>query len=56
MARDPVCEMQVNEDKARSEGLTVDYQHTTYFFCSLGCKQQFEKDPRLFVARKPDLR
>lgn len=55
MAEDPVCEMQVDENEARERGLTTEYHGRTYYFCSPGCKQQFDKDPHLFVARKPEL-
>jgi Cu+-exporting ATPase len=46
-ARDPVCGMQV--DPATAAG-TSEYQGTTYFFCSMGCKRQFDRDPQGFVS------
>lgn len=46
MAKDPVCGMDVNEQEAAG---TSEYQGTTYFFCSPGCKTQFDRDPERFV-------
>ena len=43
--RDPVCGMNVNEDRAKAEGNIVEYQGRTYFFCSLESRDTFRKDP-----------
>ena len=40
MAKDPVCGMTVKEE----QGLKLDYQGQTFYFCSEFCKNQFEKD------------
>jgi Cu+-exporting ATPase len=40
MAKDSVCGMQVNEQQAAG---TSEYQGETYYFCSAGCKQQFDQ-------------
>ena len=45
-ARDPVCGMQV--DPATAAG-SSEYQGTSYYFCSMGCKRQFERDPQRYV-------
>jgi Cu+-exporting ATPase len=45
-AIDPVCGMEV--DSATAAG-TSEYEGTTYYFCSVGCKRQFDKDPQVFV-------
>jgi YHS domain-containing protein len=54
MAKDPVCGMQVEESKAAGKS---DYNGTTYYFCSPGCKASFEKDPQKYAktndARPP---
>jgi Cu+-exporting ATPase len=47
---DPVCGMEV--DPATAAGAS-DYQGTTYYFCSTGCKRQFDKDPQVFVDQPP---
>lgn len=46
MAQDPVCKMTVDENTA--EGKT-EYKDKTYFFCSVGCKETFEKEPDKFT-------
>jgi P-type Cu+ transporter len=49
-ATDPVCGMQV--DPATAAG-SSEYQDTTYYFCSMGCKRQFDRDPKRFVGSQP---
>ena len=49
MARDPVCGMQVNEDRAAG---TSEYQGQTYYFCSTSCKQQFDQNPERYTGRE----
>lgn len=46
MAKDPICGMQVDEKDAAS---TSNYQGQTYYFCSAGCKETFDKKPEQFV-------
>ena len=46
MAKDPVCGMQINEQQAAEES---EYQGQTFYFCSLGCKQQFDQKPDRFA-------
>lgn len=46
-ATDPVCGMQV--DPATAAG-TSEYGGTTYYFCSMGCKQRFDKDPASYIG------
>ncbi|MBN2206897.1 MAG: heavy metal translocating P-type ATPase [Candidatus Aminicenantes bacterium] len=45
MSRDPVCGMEV--DETRAAGTSV-YKGRTYYFCSLGCKAAFDKDPKKY--------
>jgi YHS domain-containing protein len=42
-AIDPVCGMTV--DTANPPGGTFKYEGTTYYFCSRGCRLDFEEDP-----------
>lgn len=51
MAKDVVCGMQVDEQRAVSKGLTSDFEGQTYYFCSPGCKQQFEQNPQQFTGQ-----
>jgi YHS domain-containing protein len=46
MAKDPVCGMNVDENKAAG---TAVHNGKTYYFCSTGCKAQFEKQPEKYV-------
>jgi uncharacterized protein len=46
-AIDPVCGMSVDTSTAKEK---FDYQGTTYYFCSAGCKQSFAADPAKYVG------
>lgn len=46
MATDPVCGMQVDEKNA---GATATYNGQTYYFCSAGCKADFENNPEKYA-------
>lgn len=46
-ATDPVCHMKV--DLARTPH-KLDHEGTTHAFCSAGCKQTFEADPRRYLS------
>ncbi len=48
-ATDPVCGMTVAADKG-SHPFTRD--GVTYYFCRVGCRQEFEKNPAAFVKRE----
>lgn len=45
--KDPVCGMMVDPQRPAGK---VDHSGKTYFFCSKGCAQKFEKDPEKFLA------
>ncbi len=47
MARDPVCGMDVDPKKAAGKSA---YKEQDSYFCSLKCKERFDKDPVSFVA------
>jgi YHS domain-containing protein len=51
MDKDPVCGMTVSrgEEAGKSE-----YQGKTYFFCSEGCKERFDRNPQQYTIRNPD--
>jgi P-type Cu+ transporter len=46
---DPVCGMSVVPEKARG---SAEYGGTKYFFCSQGCVQRFQADPKKYLAPK----
>jgi membrane fusion protein, copper/silver efflux system len=50
-AKDPICGMDVDQKRAAAAGRTSEYEGTTYYFCSDGCKKDFDKDPARY-ARK----
>jgi Cu+-exporting ATPase len=50
-ATDPVCGMEVDPRQAAG---TSEYEGTTYYFCSVGCKRQFDKHPEEYVGQRPE--
>ena len=48
MAKDPVCNMNVNEAKAAATSV---YKGVTYYFCAKGCKEKFDKEPEKFINK-----
>jgi YHS domain-containing protein len=50
MVIDPVCEMEIDPKTAAGKS---EYQGKTYYFCSLGCKKAFDKEPQKY-DKKPD--
>ncbi len=46
MNRDPVCGMQVDPERANAQS---EYQGQTYYFCSTGCKERFDRDPQRYA-------
>lgn len=49
VAKDPICGMDVDEKKASATGRTSDYKGATYYFCSDGCKKDFDKEPGKWI-------
>jgi P-type Cu+ transporter len=48
MAVDPVCKMTVEPTRAAAQST---YRGQTYYFCAVGCKQQFDKEPEKYLAK-----
>ncbi len=46
MAQDPVCKMNIEESEAAATSI---YKEITYYFCSIHCKEDFEKEPEKYV-------
>jgi YHS domain-containing protein len=46
MAIDPVCKMQVDENKNAG---TSEYQGKTYYFCAPSCKRKFDENPEKYL-------
>jgi YHS domain-containing protein len=47
-AKDPVCDMMVDVTTAK---LASDYHGEKVYFCAVGCKRAFDKDPERYLAR-----
>lgn len=47
MAIDLVCRMHISEEKAQ---FRAEYKGVEYYFCGLGCKERFEKDPERYLG------
>ena len=45
---DPVCGMDVDPKTAAGKS---EYQGETYYFCSLGCKKAFDKEPEKYTGK-----
>jgi len=46
MAKDPVCGMDVDENKVTQKTF---YKGKVYFFCSATCKKAFDRNPEKYV-------
>ena len=48
MQTDPVCGMQVDEQKATAKS---QFQGTNYYFCSDECKRKFDQQPQQYASK-----
>jgi len=46
MVTDPVCKMQIDENKAVGSS---EYKGRTYYFCAQICKTKFDANPQQYV-------
>lgn len=46
--KDPVCDMDVTPETAAGKS---EYKGQTYYFCSLGCKRSFDKEPEKYLGK-----
>ena len=51
VTKDPVCGLNVDESKAKAAGFQASIKDQTYYFCSEGCRQQFEKNPERYAVK-----
>ena len=49
IGRDPVCGMNIDEDRARAEGNFLEYRGQTYFFCDPKDRDDFRKEPERYL-------
>ncbi len=47
-AIDPVCDMTVDTETAQ---YTSEFEGTTYYFCSPGCKRAFDRNPAEYAHK-----
>lgn len=47
-AVDPVCGMEV--DTSKPPGGSFQHEGTTYYFCSPGCRMEFQEDPQGYLS------
>lgn len=48
MHKDPVCGMTVDPNRAAGKS---EYQGSTYYFCSQGCKRKFDQNPKQYLNK-----
>jgi len=53
IARDPVCLMNVDADRAGAEGNLHAHKGKTYFFCTPECRDDFRKNPERYLKAPP---
>ena len=51
MAKDPVCDMDVDEKKTAA---TSEYGGKTYYFCAKGWKVAFDKNPEKYLGKEKE--
>ena len=49
---DPVCGMDVTYETAQARS---EYDGQIYYFCSLDCKEAFDRSPETHIKREEDL-
>lgn len=52
MAIDPVCKMEVDEDRSKYGSK---YKSKNYYFCSPGCKKKFDENPEKYIKMTQDI-
>jgi YHS domain-containing protein len=46
---DPVCNMTIDQDEAAAKAV---FEGKTFYFCSVGCKNDFEADPQAHLRQE----
>ncbi len=49
--QDLVCGMEFDKDTASG---TFEYKGKTYYFCSLGCRDKFAKEPERYIKHEKE--
>jgi len=50
-AIDPICGMEVDEERANAAGRRAEYKGKVYYFCSDECKKAFDKEPAKYANK-----
>lgn len=50
MPKDPICGMDVSEDTQYK----TQFKEKTYYFCSIVCKNVFEKEPHRYSSEREE--
>ena len=45
--KDPVCGMVIDDKDAKAKS---NYKGTTYYFCTIECKERFDRNPAEYVS------
>ena len=45
--KDPVCGMEIEKENAAA---TSEHMGKTYYFCSISCKESFDKEPMKYMG------
>jgi multidrug efflux pump subunit AcrA (membrane-fusion protein)/YHS domain-containing protein len=51
-SKDPICGMTVSHDHAMADGLIVEAEGKTHYFCSAECMEQFKKEQKRLPTEK----
>lgn len=54
MARDPVCNSDLDEHQAIERGLFCMHGDRTYCFCSSACLLRFRENPEQYIGTGPE--
>lgn len=47
----PVCDLQINDERALEQRLVTEYQGIPYYFCSNACQQRFDREPERYMGQ-----
>lgn len=54
MTRDPVCQRDVDEQKAWEQGLAREFAGHVFYFCCESCLEQFIRSPAVYAGNEPE--
>ncbi len=51
IAKDPVCQTNVDSEKSAAAGLRSEYKGLVHYFCSDDCRREFDRQPERFTPK-----